>query len=229
MFVIETNILFVFEMGWILGLKFNYSLCYCPFHAVRSRGNPWVTEGPPFQSQQGKASWIQKKEEAESTHGGSRGTRAEAIMDESPVGNVTSPSLPRQTLENSCSTHWQSSSTSTRPQSAVPAVVSSIRFDAAALRTLVHHLSRLELEAFNEFFGRVPFGHSSLVEEGCIGKALKRCLSTRITLLWLNHVIKVSNSSNLKIGHCWLEMCNTGTLCYKCNNHTQTYIKHQHD
>lgn len=51
-------------------------------------------------------------------------------------------------------------------RSAVPAVVSSVRLDAAALGTLVHHLSRFELEAFDKFFGRVPFWHSSLGETG---------------------------------------------------------------
>lgn len=45
---------------------------------------------------------------------------------------------------------------------AVPAVVSPVRFNAAALGTLVHHLTRFELEAFDELFGSVPFGHSSL-------------------------------------------------------------------
>ncbi len=49
-------------------------------------------------------------------------------------------------------------------RSAVPAVVSSVRFDAAALGTLVHHLSRLQLQALDEFFGGVPFRHGSLRE-----------------------------------------------------------------
>lgn len=48
--------------------------------------------------------------------------------------------------------------------SAVPAVVSSVRLDAAAFGTLVHHLSWLELQALDEFFGRVPFRHGSLRE-----------------------------------------------------------------
>lgn len=47
----------------------------------------------------------------------------------------------------------------------LPAVVGSVRLDAAALRTLVHHLSWFELQAFDEFFGCVPFGHSSLSNE----------------------------------------------------------------
>ncbi len=47
---------------------------------------------------------------------------------------------------------------------AVPAVVSSVRLDAAALGTLVHHLSWLELQALDELFGSVPFGHGSLRE-----------------------------------------------------------------
>lgn len=48
--------------------------------------------------------------------------------------------------------------------SAVPAVVSSVGLDAAALGTLVHHLSWFELQAFDEFFGSVPFRHGSLRE-----------------------------------------------------------------
>lgn len=61
------------------------------------------------------------------------------------------------------------------------AVVSSVRLDAAALGAFVHHLSRFELEAFDEFFGRVPFGHGSRVcahrlgvrSEGQEGQAVK--------------------------------------------------------
>ena len=48
----------------------------------------------------------------------------------------------------------------------VPAVVSSVRLDAAALGTLVHHLSWFELQAFDEFFGSVSFRHGSLGEAG---------------------------------------------------------------
>lgn len=48
---------------------------------------------------------------------------------------------------------------------ALPAVVRSVRLDAAALGTLVDHLSRLELQALDEFFRSVPFGHGSLREE----------------------------------------------------------------
>lgn len=51
-------------------------------------------------------------------------------------------------------------------RSAVPAVVSSVRLDAAALGTLVHHLSRFELQALDEFFRSVPFGHGSLSKKG---------------------------------------------------------------
>lgn len=46
--------------------------------------------------------------------------------------------------------------------SAVPAVVSSVRLYAAALGTLVDHLSGFELQAFDELFGSVPFRHGSL-------------------------------------------------------------------
>lgn len=51
-------------------------------------------------------------------------------------------------------------------------MVSSVRLDAAALGAFVHHLSRFELEAFDEFFGRVPFGHGSLES----GEEKKVCL-----------------------------------------------------
>lgn len=50
--------------------------------------------------------------------------------------------------------------------SAVPAVVSSVRLNAAALGTFVHHLSWFELQAFDEFFRSVPFRYSSLEERG---------------------------------------------------------------
>lgn len=43
------------------------------------------------------------------------------------------------------------------------AVVSSVGLDAAALWTFVHHLSRFELQAFNEFFGSVSFRHSTRI------------------------------------------------------------------
>ena len=43
-------------------------------------------------------------------------------------------------------------------------MVSSVRLDAAALGTFVHHLSWFELQAFDEFFGSVPFRHGSLRE-----------------------------------------------------------------
>lgn len=54
----------------------------------------------------------------------------------------------------------------TLTQEAVPAVVSPVRLDAAALGTLVNHLSGFELQALDEFFGSVPFRHSSLTEKG---------------------------------------------------------------
>lgn len=54
----------------------------------------------------------------------------------------------------------------TLTQKAVPAVVSPVRLDAAALGTLVHHLSGFELQALDELFGSVPFRHSSLRERG---------------------------------------------------------------
>lgn len=47
---------------------------------------------------------------------------------------------------------------------ALPAVVSSVGFDAAALGTLVHHLSWFQLQALDEFFGGIPFGYGSLWE-----------------------------------------------------------------
>lgn len=43
------------------------------------------------------------------------------------------------------------------------AVVSSVGFDAAALGTLVHHLSWFQLQALDEFFGGIPFGYGSRV------------------------------------------------------------------
>lgn len=43
------------------------------------------------------------------------------------------------------------------------AVVSSVRLYAAALGTLVDHLSGFELQAFDELFGSVPFRHGSRV------------------------------------------------------------------
>lgn len=46
----------------------------------------------------------------------------------------------------------------------VPAMMSSVRLDAAALGALVHHLPGLELQAFDEFLGGVSFGHGSLSE-----------------------------------------------------------------
>lgn len=49
--------------------------------------------------------------------------------------------------------------------SAVPAVVSSVGLDAATLGTLVHHLSWFQLQALDEFFRGVPFGHGSLGEK----------------------------------------------------------------
>lgn len=57
--------------------------------------------------------------------------------------------------------------------SAVPAVVSSVRLDAATLGTLVHHLSWFELQALDEFFRGVPFGHGSLGEKEA-GKERRR-------------------------------------------------------
>lgn len=44
----------------------------------------------------------------------------------------------------------------------LPAVVSSVGFDAAALGTLVHHLSWFQLQALDELFGGIPFGYGSL-------------------------------------------------------------------
>lgn len=54
----------------------------------------------------------------------------------------------------------------TLTRSDVPAVVRSVGLDAAALGTLVHHLPWLELQALDEFFRSVPFGHGSLSEKG---------------------------------------------------------------
>lgn len=44
----------------------------------------------------------------------------------------------------------------------VPAMMSSVWLDAAALGALVHHLAWFELQAFDEFLCSVSFGHSSL-------------------------------------------------------------------
>lgn len=44
----------------------------------------------------------------------------------------------------------------------VPAMMSSVGLDAAALGALVHHLAGFQVQAFDELFGSVPFGHSSL-------------------------------------------------------------------
>lgn len=41
----------------------------------------------------------------------------------------------------------------------------SVGLDAAALGTLVHHLSWFELQALDEFFRSVAFGHGSLSEK----------------------------------------------------------------
>lgn len=43
-------------------------------------------------------------------------------------------------------------------------MMSSVWLDAAALGALVHHLSWLQLQAFDEFFGSVSFGHGALSE-----------------------------------------------------------------
>lgn len=51
---------------------------------------------------------------------------------------------------------------STFPWGCVPAVVSSVRLDAAALGTLVNHLSWFELQTLDEFFCSISFGHGSL-------------------------------------------------------------------
>lgn len=44
-------------------------------------------------------------------------------------------------------------------------MVRSVGLDAAALGTLVHHLSWFELQALDEFFRSVAFGHGSLSEK----------------------------------------------------------------
>lgn len=46
----------------------------------------------------------------------------------------------------------------------LPAVVSSVRFDAAALGTLVHHLPWFQLQALDEFFRGIPLGYGPLWE-----------------------------------------------------------------
>lgn len=44
----------------------------------------------------------------------------------------------------------------------VPAMMSSVWLDAAALGALVHHLAWFELQAFDEFFCSVSFRYSAL-------------------------------------------------------------------
>lgn len=51
-------------------------------------------------------------------------------------------------------------------RSVAPAVMSSIGFDAAAFGAFVDHLSRFELQAFDEFFSRVSFRYGSLKHKG---------------------------------------------------------------
>lgn len=43
-----------------------------------------------------------------------------------------------------------------------PAVVGAVGLDAAAFGAFVDHLSRLELQAFYELLGGVPFGDGAL-------------------------------------------------------------------
>lgn len=55
--------------------------------------------------------------------------------------------------DRSCHLHWEL---------LVPAMMGSIWLDAAALGALVDHLAWFQLQAFDEFFCSVSFGHSSL-------------------------------------------------------------------
>lgn len=164
--------------------------CFCTFHALRSQRNHWAaTEGSPYYYQLAEPAG--KCDTAERRRRASLGTNTEEEWRSQPESRIRTFLCEVQTSADSClfcfvpkmcSLQWEVYPFLyyTDSYSAVPAVVSSVWLDAAALGAFVHHLSWFELQTFNELFGCVSFRHSTLRR-----REMKREVSSALSLyMW---------------------------------------------
>lgn len=80
-------------------------------------------------------------------------------------------------------------------------MVGPVGLDAAALGALVHHLPRLQLEALDELFSGISFGHCPLREEGRHQGQLSLYWRHTHGLCGPNHLNTQNFPKKLHLGH----------------------------